>query len=246
MVSLNKDSSVPLYLQLKDALAERIVRGDLCSQEHLPSERQLCEEFDVSRVTVRQAIDELSRAGLVYTVPSKGTFVAESRTSLDVRVSLAGFTEDVRHLGAMPSTVLLEASLLLPWPELKAALCVNEDMEVVKVERLRLVNNVPLALHTAFLPHHLCPNVLQYNLAEESLFHILRSEYGLKLAKAGESVRAVLANDRELKLLHLAHPAPVLSAERTTFLEDGQVIEYSRATYCGDWYRLRMELYAID
>ncbi|MCD6554719.1 MAG: GntR family transcriptional regulator [Anaerolineae bacterium] len=245
-MSLVKDSSVPLYLQLKDALAARIARGEWRPHERLPSERQLCEKFGVSRVTVRQALDELNRAGLVYTTPSKGTFVAEPRPSLDVRVSLAGFTEDVRHLGAVPSTVLLEASLILPWPELRTILRVGEDVEVVKVERLRLVDNVPLALHTAFLPHYLCPNLLQYNLAEESLFHILRSEYGLKLARAEESVRAVLANDRELKLLNLTHPAPVLSAERTTFLEDGRVIEHSRATYCGDWYRLRMELHAVD
>lgn len=245
-MGLVKDSSIPLYVQLEDVLAERIARGDLRFHERLPSERQLCEEFNVSRMTVRQALDGLGRSGLVYTIPSKGTFVAEPRTSLDVRVSLAGFTEDVRRLGAIPSTVLLEASLLLPWPELRAALQVDEGVEVVKIERLRLVNDVPLALHTVFLPHYLCPNLLRHNLIKESLFHILFSEYGLKLAKADESVCAALANDRELELLHLTSPASVLRTERTTLLEDGRIIEYSRATYCGDWYRLCMEINAVD
>ncbi|MBC7232876.1 MAG: GntR family transcriptional regulator [Chloroflexi bacterium] len=239
---LKPDSSVPLYVQLQNILASQIASGELRPHQKLPSERELCQRFGISRMTVRQALGSLAKEGLIYSRPGKGVFVADPTRGLEVRVSLAGFSEDIRRSGAKPSSVLMEARLLLATPELAQALHLFELEEVVKVERLRLVNHVLLALHTAYLPHRLCPNILQYNLAVESLFHTLKKVYGLRLARAEQTVRAVLAGPRELKLLGLSDPAPVLSAERTTYLDTGEVIEFSRAIYCGEWYKLHFEL----
>jgi len=118
--------------------------------------------------------------------------------------------------------------------------------EIVRLERLRLVNDVPLALHAVYLNHRLCPQILQHNLAEESVFQLLGSEYGLRLTRAEQQVYAVLANQREMELLNLAYPAAVLRTERTTFLDTGEVIEFALATYCGEWYRLGMLLEEPD
>lgn len=241
-MKLRPDSSEPLYVQLENFLATQISRGELRPHQKLPSERELCQLFGISRMTVRQALGSLAKEGLVYTRPGKGVFVADPTRGFEVKISLAGFSEDIRRSGAKPSSILLEARLLLATPELARALHISGQEEVVKVERLRLVNNVPLALHTAYLPHHLCPNILQYNLAVESLFHTLKKVYGLRLARAEQTVRAVLAGPRELELLGLSPPAPVLYAERTTYLDTGEVIEFSQAVYCGEWYRLHFEL----
>ncbi|NIV40505.1 MAG: UTRA domain-containing protein, partial [Anaerolineae bacterium] len=117
-----------------------------------------------------------------------------------------------------------------PASDLIESLDLQAGDEVVKLERLRLINNVPLALHTVFLNHRLCPQILQHNLAEESLFQLLRSEYGMRLTQAKQQVYAALADQREMGLLDLSYPAAVLRAERKTFLDTGAVIEFSRAT----------------
>lgn len=241
-MKLRPDSSEPLYVQLENILATQIASGQLRPHERLPSERELCQRFGISRMTVRQALGSLAKEGLVYTRPGKGVFVADPKRGLEVKISLAGFSEDIRRSGAKPSSILLEARLLPTTPELAKALHISGQEEVVKIERLRLVNNVPLALHTAYLPHRLCPNILQHNLAVESLFHTLEKVYGLRLARAEQTVRAVLAGPRELELLGLSAPAPVLHAERTTYLDTGEVIEFSQAVYCGEWYGLHFEL----
>ena len=246
-MSFDRQSLTPLYLQLKDLLASQIADGLLRPGDPLPSERQLCEKFDLSRTTVRQALRELSNQGLICTVPGRGAFVAPPQFDLTVKVSLAGFTGDVRRQGMTPSSRLLGAGLTTsPSPAIIEAMGLQPGDKVVRVERLRLVNNVPLALHTAYLNHRLCPQVLQHNLAQESMFQLLRGKYGLKLERAEEQVYAALANEQEMELLNLAYPAAVLRAERTTFLDTGEVIEFSLATYCGEWYRLSILLEAVE
>jgi len=241
-MELRPDSAVPLYVQLKTILASQINRGELRPHEKLPSERQLCREFGISRMTVRHALNTMSQAGLVYTQPGTGIFVADPRLSLDVRVSLAGFSEDVLRSGGTPSSILLDACLCEAAPELARALHVKEGEELARIKRLRMIDKVPLAVQTAHLPHRLCPNILQHDLAAQSLIRTLGKEYGLRLARAEQTVRAVLASPEEREMLGLADPAPVMNTERITYLETGEVIEFARSTFCGDWYRLKFEL----
>jgi GntR family transcriptional regulator len=241
-VQLRSDSTVPLYMQLKTILASQIDRGELKPHQQLPSERQLCRSFGISRMTVRHALYALAQVGFVYTQPGKGIFVADPRLSLNVRVSLAGWSEDVRRSGASPSSILLQACLSQATTEQAKALHVDEGEELVKIERLRMVDKVPLALQTAYLPHRLCPGLLQHDLATQSLIRILGKEYGLRLERAEETVRAMLANPKERGLLGLSDPAPVLSTERTTYLDTGEAIEFSQGTFCGEWYRLKFGL----
>jgi GntR family transcriptional regulator len=118
--------------------------------------------------------------------------------------------------------------------------------ELVRLERLRLVNDVPLALHIIYLNHRSCPQILQHNMAEGSVFQLLCGEYGLRLARAEEQVYAALADRREMELLNLAYPAAVLRAERTTFLDTGEVIGFSLTSYCGEWYRMSILLEELD
>jgi GntR family transcriptional regulator len=241
-VELRSDSTVPLYIQLKTILATQITRGELQPHDKLPSERQLCRDLGISRMTVRHALGALAQGGLVYTQPGKGIFVADPRLSLNVQVSLAGWSQDILRSGATPSSRLLEARLCRATAEQARALHITEGAELVTIKRLRMVDKVPLAVQTAYLPHRLCPDILRHDLAAHSLIHILGKEYGLRLARAEETVRAMLANPEERELLGLSDPAPVLSTERTTYLETGEVIEFSQGIFCGEWYRLKFGL----
>jgi len=241
-MQLRPDGAEPLYMQLKTILASQIDRGELQPHQKLPSERELCRTFGISRMTVRHALNTMAQGGLVYTQPGKGIFVADSRLSLNVDVSLSGFSQDILRLGATPSSILLETCLCAATPELARTLRIAEGDEVVRIKRLRMVDKVPLAVQIAYLPHHLCPNILQHDLAAQSLFRILGREYGLRLVRAEQTVRAVLANSEERELLGLSDPAPVLSTERTTYLDSGEVVEFAQGTFCGDWYRLKFGL----
>ncbi|MBU0495340.1 MAG: GntR family transcriptional regulator [Chloroflexi bacterium] len=242
-MSIDRYSPSPLYLQLKDLLATQIEEGQLQAGDPLPSERQLCDEFDLSRTTVREALRALGQEGLIEVVPGRGAFVASPRQGLIVQVSLAGFSSDIRRMGMTPSSRLLSAELVPnPPPAVRRAMSLQPDDQVVRLERLRLVNNVPLALHTVYLNHRLCPGLLQYNLAELSMLELLRTTYGLRIDRAEEQVYSALASTHEMELLHLSYPAAVLRAERSTFLDTQEILEFSQAAYCGEWYRMSMSL----
>jgi GntR family transcriptional regulator len=234
-----------LYRQLKDSLVERINAGEFGLGDRIPSERQLCQDTELSRSTVRQALRELTQEGLIRTVPGMGTYVCAPRSNLVVNVSLAGFSNDVNRQGMTPSSRILDTRVMSePVPELVSRMQLQPDDAVIVVERLRYVNNVPLAIHCVHVNRRLCPEVLQSDLAHRSLFSIFRDECGLVLTHAEEQVYATLATERELELLRLTYPASVLRAERLTFLDTGEVIEFAQATYCGEWYRLNMTMEA--
>jgi len=244
-VEIRRNKPVPLYRQLRDSLANRINAGEFKLGDRIPSERQLCQESGLSRSTVRQALRELTREGLIRTVPGIGTYVCAPRSNLVVNVSLAGFSTDVNRQGMTPSSRMLDMRVVSePDPMLIDRMQLKSGEEVIIVERLRYVNNVPLAVHRVHINCRLCPAVLQSDLAHVSLFSIFRDECGLELTHAEEQVYAALANERELELLHLSYPASVLRAERTTFLSSGEVIEFALATYCGEWYRLNIKMEA--
>lgn len=246
-MNLDSNRPVPLYLQLKAVLASRIAKGLFPPGTRLPSERQLCDEFGVSRATVREAMRELNREGLIHKVPGYGTFVDTPTIELEVDVSLGGFTKDMRQQGVSPSSQIINAQLIdAPPSELVDRMCLLPQDEVVAVERVRLVNDVPLALHTAYLNHRFCPQLLHYDLAQRSLFSLLREEYDLTLDRADEQVYATLASQRESELLHLSSPAAVLRTERSTYLDAGDIVEFAKATYCGEWYRLHISLDALE
>jgi GntR family transcriptional regulator len=242
-MELDRNNPIPLHLQLKALLVAQISDSVLVAGERLPSERQLCGEFGVSRTTVREALRELDREGLIHTVPGRATYVITPKNQLTVRVSLSGFSADMRREGLTPSSLLLETHLVqAPAAELLRAMRLQPRDSVVMLQRLRLVNEIPLALHTVYLNHRLCPGILQEDLGNASLFALLRDRYNLALARAEQTLYAGLANKREMDLLRLSYPASVLRAERTTFLNTGDVIEYSQSAYCGDWYRVSMHL----
>ena len=244
-MEIRRSKPVPLYRQLTDSLAARINSGEFQLGDRIPSERQLCEDSGLSRSTVRQALRELTHEGLIRTVPGIGAYVCAPRSNLVVNVSLAGFSNDVNRQGVTPSSRILDTHLVSePAQMIVDRMDLQPGDGVVIVERLRYVNNVPLAVHRVHINRRLCPQVVHADLVNMSLFSIFRDECGLELAHAEEQVYAALADERELELLHLTSPASVLRTERLTFLSSGEVVEFASATYCGEWYRLSMTVEA--
>lgn len=199
----------------------------------------MCERYDISRITVRQALSNLVYEGLIYSTPGKGSYVADPPLHEELK-PLRSFTEDARRRGKVASSRVLEAAISQADAATAENLNLHAEEELVRLKRLRLMDDMPIAIHTACLPHHLCPHLLRNDLSSRSLFEVLRSVYGLHLARADTALRAALAWPEEQKLLELSSPVAVLIMDQTTYLDDGTVVEYLHGVYRGDSYTLHM------
>lgn len=240
-MSLKRESPTPLYLQLKNALLAEIDAGRYRPHERLRSERELCEHFKVSRMTVRQALTELMHEGVLYTQAGKGTFVSEAKINQEL-TALTGFSQDMRQRGSTPSSRVLDAKLIQATLFLSTILEVPPETEIVYISRLRLSDNIPMALETAYLPHRCCPGILQFDFAQESLYAVLENRYNTRLVRADQSIEAGLASAQEAALLDLSMPAPVLRIERVSYSEQNALTEYVVSAYRGDRYKFRTKL----
>ena len=229
MSILDKDSPIPLYIQFKEYLLEQIERGELKAGQRLPSEREFCDQFSVSRITIRQALNELMRDGLIESVPGKGTFVAKKQE--EEFHPLGSFSQQIQAQGQNPSSRTLKQAVIYASQRLARELQIPTDSKVILIERLRLADGEPRALQTTHLPLELCLDILKHDLEKGSLYQVLLDEYNLVPVRADNSFEARLAEPEEEDLLHLLHPSAVLVMRQTSYLEDGRPLEYTRSIY---------------
>lgn len=233
------DNGGPRYAQLKRRLEEGIASGILPPNSSLPPERELAEITDVSRVTVRKAIGELVRDGLIEQRQGSGTFVREPVTRMEQSLShLTSFTEDMAQRGMDTTSRWLERGVFAPTEEEAAALDLGAGEEVARIYRLREAGGRPMALERASLPLDILPNPLAVTT---SLYEVL-SGRGQRPVRAQQKISAINIEGREAGLLGVVEGAAGLSIERTSFLESGRVAELTRSLYRGDAYDFVAEL----
>ncbi len=233
-------SPLPLYAQLKETIIDAIARGELIPGDQLPSHRQLCKQYDMSHMTVRRAISELTLEGVIQSIPGKGLYVAPKTQPADAE-PLLGHEQQMTRLGLKPSTKMLEAKIVNASTVLAQTLNVAVGAPLVYLYRLRLADDRPMSLTGVYLPHALCPNLLEHDLEKGSLFATLRDVYGLTLASSTSTIGAVLADDEQAKLLDLSLPAALLFKEQVTYLDTGQAIEISRTFIRGDRFHIHVD-----
>lgn len=235
MAQLDRQSFEPLYHQVAEIVRAAIESGELPVGTRVPSERELMQQYEISRNTARRALDTLAREGLIYFVQGRGTFVAPSKMRHGL-ARLSGFTEDMIRAGLKPSSRLLKMQLIAPPPKVARCLQLRPDQQVICIERLRLADNQPMALNTSYVPYHLCPQLLQEDLEKDSLFRLLEEKYGLRLWRSEQVLRPAVATEYEAELLGVALYTPLLLAEGTTYLKEDIPIEYMTLLYRGDRY----------
>ena len=237
---VNKSSLTPIYSQLKEMVREKIEAGVWPPGTLIPSERDFCEQFGISRMTVRQALGELVSEGMVVREKGKGTFVAQPR--LRQRLTrLTGFSEDMLARGKQPGARVLRVERVGAKPTAARALGILPNEEVVLVERLRLADGQPVALEASYLHFAGVDQVLGLPLAG-SLYHLLTEHFGIQPLRAQQEIEATLATAREMELLKLEPGAPVLRNRRTTYDAEGRPFEYAESVYRGDRYTFYAEL----
>ncbi len=239
---INRNSSEPLYLQIRHAVLQAIQEGRLVPHQRVPSERELSEAMGISRMTVRQALQTLINDGYLYTVPGKGTFVACGPKIEQNLQRLSGFTEEVRAQGFVPGSRVLSVSHVEADAHIARALDIAPGTLLVCITRQRLVDDVPVALESAYLVHARFPGLDSVDFSSNSLYDVLQSRYGIRLVHAKQIIEAQEADEEVGPLLGIEPHKPVLAMERTTFADDGKPVEYVRSYYRADRFRLKVEL----
>jgi len=233
---LDKGSFVPLYFQIQERLMERINRGELAEGDLLGSEDELSRRYGVSRMTARQALRGLKEQGYAFSQKGRGTFVCRPKLEKNI-LHLQGFTEEMKQRGFRPSSHLLEQTVVQADPELAQRLLVAPGDPVLRLARLRLADDTPLALETSHLALPRFPGLERFDFGRRSLYGVLRERYGVRVGWADEVLEAVLAGREEAHLLTVPPRSGLLVITRTVVTVEGAPIESVRSLYRGDRYR---------
>lgn len=229
----------PLYAQLQDQIETAIRSGDIKPGESLPSEREIAGISNVSRITVRKAVQALVRDGLVIQKQGSGTSVAPLVEKVQQSLSqLTSFSEDMSRRGAEVGSIWLERGLFPPSPRETVALGLKSGSMVARISRLRIANGVPLAIERAALSPDYLPDPENVGL---SLYAHL-AERGCKPVRAIQRISASNINKLDAELLEVGKEVAGLNIERTSYLATGQVVEFTRSIYRGDTYDFVAEL----
>ena len=242
---IRRDSPIPYYFQLEGFLKEEIESGRWNPGQQIPSEAEFCEAFGVSRTVVRQALNELVNEGLLYRRRGKGSFVARPKIAESLVQNLTGFYEDMVAKGLTPITQVLEQKLIPASKKVAGMLSLKEGDQVIKMDRLRSINNEPILIVTTFIPYHICPTLLEEDLTKRSLYAVLEDRYKLEIARGRRTLEAISASEEDAKLLGIEEGDPLVLLKSVSYLKDGRPIEYFEAKHRGDRSRFEVELIRI-
>jgi GntR family transcriptional regulator len=233
-----RERGQPKSQRLREALIERI--RFLPAGAALPTERELCAEFEVSRATVRNVLQQLEAEQRIYRQQGKGTFVGSVK--IEQRLGLTSHTEEMRASGIRPGSKLIDVSRVPASAEVGAALRLGEGTEVLQIERLRLADGEPIAIEVLSLNAERFDGISSALGEDVSFYQLLSSDYGVELASAEETIESTVAGPREAKLLGCGTGSALLLLSRLTFDTKGRPIEYVRSHYRGDRFRFRQRL----
>jgi GntR family transcriptional regulator len=216
-------------------LMESLAVGDT-----IPSERQLTEQLGVSRLTVRAALDELVRDGYLDRRHGSGTYVTEPKIAQPL--TLTSFSEDMRRRGMVPGSRTLELVITSTGARLARRLDVSPEARLVRVKRLRLADNEPMAMEVLHIPEALVPGLSKADLENHSFYELLEERYGIVIVSGTQSIEPTVTSEEESEVLGVPLHTPAFLFERTTVSESGRVVEFVRSIYRGDRYRLVADL----
>jgi GntR family transcriptional regulator len=233
----------PLYLQLKRWIEDAVRRGAIQPGDALPSERDLALKVDVSRVTVRKAVQQLVQDGVLIQRHGSGTFVAPQSQRVEQSLShLTSFTEDMARRGMAVRSQWLDRGLYVPSPEETVILGLSSGDLVARIGRLRLTGETPLAIERAAL----ATDILADPDAVVGSLYAHLEKNGNRPVRAIQRIRAANLGAADARLLDVPEGSASLNIERISYLASGRVIEFTRSIYRGDTYDFVAELRLSD
>ncbi len=234
---LQKADPTPLYLQLQKVLRDAITEQTVAPDDAIPTERDLASEFDVSRITVRKAVDGLVNEGLLTRRRGAGTFVVGSRVEKSFS-KLSSFSEDMISRGRQPSSEWVSKSVGGVTPEESLSLGLSPGSMIYRFHRIRYADGQSMAIEYATIPGYCLPSVA---VVDESLYAALDGT-GHRPVRALQRLRAIAFNAEQAEALGIEAGQPGLFIERRGFLADGRAAEFTQSYYRGDAYDVVAEL----
>lgn len=243
-MGISRMSSTPLYVQLKNILQDKILMGELGPGVLLPTEQQLCVQYELSRITVRRALDELSNMDLIERVQGKGSIVKDRKVGQS-QVQIQGFTKSLKRQGFHPGCKLLEKELIVGNPSLLALFDLPEDRdeEFWRFRRLRLVDDNPSVIMNTFVRKDLGERMLEYDLEAESFYSLYLAITKRELIDSRALITAVPASVEVAKLLNTSPGAPLIWFRGITYTEGCVVIEVNYSLFTGDKFQFETTYY---
>ncbi len=237
---LERESAVPLYVQLEQILHGRISSGEWAPGQRIPSENELNRHYGLSRMTVRGVLTKLVNDGLLVRVPGKGTYVAEPKISA-VSPAYRGVREQLEALGYSTTTRLVSLGLESPSAGVRTQLGLADDEQVWAIVRVRSVEGSPISLHRSYVPARLAPGLDSHDVVGEQLCVVLETEYGLPMRHVREELEAVAVSAADARELRMRRGSPALLLHDVIGDERAQPFEYSTIVFRGDKLRLRFD-----
>ena len=230
-----KKEAIPLYYQLETILRKRISSGELARGDLLPSEGALAKEYNMSRITVRQALSSLESDGLIVRKRGKGTFVSKKHTYLE-SPKFTGFIEDLISMGIRTTSKILDISMVEGPQNIQEHLELEVGTQLFRIEKIRLVEGSPFSYVLNYLPPDIGQKIKKEDLIAKPLLMILEEDLGIKATEAVQSIEATIADTHVAPLLRIRVGDPLLKVERTVFDVNHKPVEYVSVLYRADKY----------
>ncbi|MDF1998828.1 GntR family transcriptional regulator [Peribacillus frigoritolerans] len=237
---IDKNSPLPIYFQIEEQIKRQIENGEFQAHDALPSEREYAEKFEISRMTVRQAINNLVNDGYLYRQKGRGTFVADKKLEQQLN-GLTSFTEDMKARGLNPSSKLLSFEIIPADKKIASELHISLYAPVYEIKRIRLADDVPMALETVYMSANLIKGLTE-EIINLSLYQYVENYVKLKIDYASQTLESSIASELEVTYLAIPKHSPILFIQRNTFLIDGTPLEYVKSAYRADRYKFTINI----
>lgn len=231
---------VPRYYQLKEILLKRIKSGEFEPGDQFPTEEELCQAYGVSRGTVGRAVNMLAEEGWLRRERGRGTFVNQLSLS-PVTFRLANFAQDMEERGLNPNTRLVKRRLIPASEEVAARLEIAVGDKVIKIARVRMGDDRPMAYETRHLAYDLCPQLMEDDLQDQSIHSLLIDKYNIPLIRACHTVEARVPSEEEARVLQVEPGSACFFIDRLTYTTDDRPGTWYQAIYRGDEYHFVAE-----
>ncbi|MBX7219106.1 MAG: GntR family transcriptional regulator [Blastocatellia bacterium] len=232
---------IPLYYQLENVLRQKILSGEMAIGEQLPTENELSEQYQISRITVRQALATLVRDGLIERRQGSGTFVKD-RSTFQGTLNLTGSLKDLMKMGTDTDVRLLETQIIPAGPKEAGHLKLEPGAEVFQIRRIRTYQGTPYSLVVSSLPMSLGKELSENDFAHGSLLKALEQRFNFRIGEAYQTITADLADSYSAPLLETNVGAPLLAIERKVYTTKRIPVAYVRTLYRSDVYSYTVKL----
>jgi GntR family transcriptional regulator len=241
MADKEKSGYSPKYRKMKETLLDSMQNASEFPDGCLPSERELGEKFNVSRITVRRAIAELEQEGYLYRIQGKGAFVCNNKIPQPL-ARLTSFSSDMAARSMRPNSRILAMEKITAGENIAAMLQVKPEDTVVLLKRLRMADGEPMAIETCYMNNAIGSVVVEHISNETSLYELFTAKLGIVLFSAQQSIEVISLKEYEKSLLKNESESSALFIKRLTFDDQHRPVEYVESKYRGDRYRFQVEL----